>query len=537
MAELPLNEIKKRFKKAEAEKEQWRSIYEEAYEFCLPMRNLYDGYYENNVAGTDKMRRVFDSTAIHSTSRFANRIQSSLFPPQKSWCRLKVGSDIPEERKIETQQILDAYTDKMFSVMQQSNFDLAMGEFLLDLCIGTAVMIVQAGSETSPIRYTAVPSFQITFEEGANGTVDTVYRKFKRAFNVIEKEFPDAKIPKELADKYIEDETRKVELLEATYEKDGFIYYCVSTMEGDYKLVGRTLKSMPYIISRYMVCSGEKMGRGVALYALPDIRTLNKVVELTLKNASLSIGGVWTAVDDGVLNPQTISIQAGSVIGVSSNGGSRGASLQALPRSGDANMSQILTSDLRTNIKRMMLDESLTPENMSARSATEINAKLSELSQNLGSAFGRLINETMFPIVRRTLELMDEMGMIELPLKVDGLQVEVNPISPLAMANNMEKVGEIMQFLQISQQLGGVGGSMLKMDAVGDYIADQLGIPSKLRTTPEERKAIMEQTMALAQQQAQMQAGQQPVPEEEGELPSEEGLPAEEYQEPQEEMI
>ena len=56
------------------------------------------------------------------------------------------------------------------------------------------------------------------FEEGANGTVDTVYRKFKRAFNVIEKEFPDAKIPKELADKYIEDETRKVELLEATYE-------------------------------------------------------------------------------------------------------------------------------------------------------------------------------------------------------------------------------------------------------------------------------------------------------------------------------
>jgi hypothetical protein len=279
------------------------------------------------------------------------------------------------------------------------------------------------------------------------------------------------------------------------------------------------------------------MGRGVALYALPDIRTLNKVVELTLKNASLSIGGVWTAVDDGVLNPQTISIQAGSVIGVSSNGGSRGASLQALPRSGDANMSQILTSDLRTNIKRMMLDESLTPENMSARSATEINAKLSELSQNLGSAFGRLINETMFPIVRRTLELMDEMGMIELPLKVDGLQVEVNPISPLAMANNMEKVGEIMQFLQISQQLGGVGGSMLKMDAVGDYIADQLGIPSKLRTTPEERKAIMEQTMALAQQQAQMQAGQQPMPEEEGELPSEEGLPAEEYQEPQEEMI
>ena len=43
------------------------------------MRNLYDGYYEADVPGQDKMKRVFDSTAIHSTARFANRIQSSLF--------------------------------------------------------------------------------------------------------------------------------------------------------------------------------------------------------------------------------------------------------------------------------------------------------------------------------------------------------------------------------------------------------------------------------------------------------------------------
>ena len=68
-----------------------------------------------------------------------------------------------------------------------------------------------------------------------------------------------------------------------------------------------------------MKASNERYGRGPVLYALPDIKTLNKVVELTLKNASISIGGVFTAVDDGVLNPQTISIVPGAVIGVSSN--------------------------------------------------------------------------------------------------------------------------------------------------------------------------------------------------------------------------
>ena len=109
---LDVKQIKKRYKKAETHKEQWRSIYEEAYEYALPMRNLYDGYYEGNVPGQNKMKRVFDSTAIHSTARFANRIQSSLFPPQRPWCRLQPGQEIPEENKIEVQQALDFYTEK-----------------------------------------------------------------------------------------------------------------------------------------------------------------------------------------------------------------------------------------------------------------------------------------------------------------------------------------------------------------------------------------------------------------------------------------
>ena len=508
--ELSTEVLKKRYKKAQTHKEQWRAIYEEAYEYALPMRNLYDGYYEQSTPGQNKMKRVFDSTAIHSTARFANRLQSSLFPPQRAWCRLQPGNEIPKEREIETQQVLDFYSERMFSVMNQSGFDLAMGEFLLDLAVGTAVMLIQPGDELTPIRYTAIPSYHVTFDEGPNGNVDTVYRKFRRPFRVIDKEWPDAEMPEEMLRKYQEDPTEMVELLEATYTEDNQIHYCLMTMEDDYKLVHRNLKSFPFVISRYMKASNERYGRGPILYCLPDIKTLNKVVELTLKNASISIGGVFTAVDDGVLNPQTISIVPGAVIGVSSNGGPRGPSLAPLPRSGDANLSQIVANDLRANIKKTLLDEGLTPDNMSARSATEINARLSDLAQNLGSAFGRLISETMHPIVRRTLELMDEMGMIELPLKVNGLEVKVTPVSPLAMANNMEKVSEIMQFMQVSQALGPQAQTLLRMDAVGDYLADQLGIPAELRTTPQERQQIQQELLQAAQAQLQAQGMAQP---------------------------
>jgi hypothetical protein len=40
---------------------------------------------------------------------------------------------------------------------------------------------------------------------------------------------------------------------------------------------------------------------------------------------------------------------------------------------------------------------------------------------------------------------MDERGLIDLPLRVNGLEVKVLPVAPLAMAQNMEEVNAILQ--------------------------------------------------------------------------------------------
>ena len=181
MTKLKPGEVKKRYENASRHKDNWRSIYEDAYRYALPMRNLYDGYAEANVPGQDKMARVFDSTAIQSTQKFANRLQSGVFPPQREWCRLMPGDEIPEEREVEVQRILDDYSTKMFAVMRQSQFDMSMGEFLLELAIGTAVMLIQPGDEVQPIRYTCIPTFLVCFEEGPFGKVENVYRKNETA--------------------------------------------------------------------------------------------------------------------------------------------------------------------------------------------------------------------------------------------------------------------------------------------------------------------------------------------------------------------
>ena len=515
-----VEQIMKRHDAAQRRKDNWRQIYEDCYEFGLPQRNLYDGYYEGGGSpGQNKMARVFDSTAINAVQRFANRIQSGLFPPYANWCRLEPGADIPQDRAIEAQAALDIYAEKMFSVLRQSNFDLAMGEFLLDLSVGTAVMLIQDGDDMTPIRFTAVPQYLVSIEEGAHGKVDNVYRRMRLKGEAIQQHWQDAELPDRLQRMIAEKPTQEIDLLEATLydvEQGDFCYHVIWP-EGKNQLLMRRMKSSPWIVARYMKVAGEVYGRGPLVTAIPDIKTLNKTLELLLKNASLSIAGVYTAADDGVLNPQTIRIAPGAIIPVARNGGPQGESLRQMPRSGDFNVSQIVINDLRMNIKKILLDDTLPPDNMSARSATEIAERMKELASNLGSAFGRLITETMVPMIARILYVMDERGLIEMPLKVNGLEVKVVPISPIAQAQNMGDIEKIMQWVQMSSALGPEGQMAVKTGSIPDYVADKLGIPADLRTTPQERQQMMEQAAAMMQAQAQAEAqGQAPAPAPEG---------------------
>ena len=510
-------QISKRYKTAWQKKEQWRNLYEQCYQYALPQRNLYDGYWEGGTGGRVKNLQVFDSTAVHGVQRFANRIQAGLFPPDKEWMILAPGTEIPKEAQDEVRAGLQNYTDKFFSIIRQTNFDLCMGEFLLDLSVGTGIMLIQPGDDLQPIRFQAIPQTLVALEEGPQGTVENVFRKMRIAAENITLTWPDAELP-DVLKRLIEDKPQEmVNLQESTIldvRDGGYGYYICYKSEDDDEmvLVERKLTISPWVCARFSKISGEVMGRGPVVSALGDILTLNKAVELLLKNASLNISGIFTAVDDGVLNPQSIRIVPGAIIPVASNGGARGPSLQPLPRAGDLQLTQIVLQDLRMAIKQTLLDDSLPPDNMSARSATEIVERMKMLSVNMGSSFGRLITEAMIPLTRRSMQIMDDMGLINLPLKINGLEVKIVPVSPLAKAQNLDDIQDAMQWAQIATQMGPVAQSTIKQDALADYVADKLGVPLDLRTSDEERQQLEQQIGEMMQAQQQMPPDGAPPP-------------------------
>ena len=512
MPKLSLKEVIGREAKAQARKDEWRTIYEDCYEFALPQRNLYNGYYEGKTPGKGKMQRVFDSTAQNSTKRFANRLQAGLFPTNRQWCRLEPGSAVPAETKPQAQQVLERYVDIMFDTLRQTNFDLAMGEFLLDLSVGTGVMMITQGDEAQPIRFTAVPQYLVAIEEGAYGVVDNVYRKLRIKAEAIQREYPDVNISVELQDVIDNRPDEELDLFDAVIrdQETGRYHYHVVWERKKQELVYREMQSSPFVVARYSKTAGEIYGRGPLVDAIADIKTLNKTLELVLKNASLAIAGVYTAADDGVLNPQNIKIQPGAVISVARNGGPQGASLAPLPKAGDFNTSQIIIQDLRVNIKKILMDDTLPPDTMSARSATEIAERTRELATNLGSAFGRLMQEIMVPMVSRILKVLDQQGLIDMPLKVNGVEVKVVPVSPLAQAPKMEEVNQLLEFMQIANAMGPQGQTVINVQESLAFIAERMGIDQRVLNTPEEQAMMMQQMQQamMAQQQPEAEVAQ-----------------------------
>ena len=137
--------------------------------------------------------------------------------------------------------------------------------------------------------------------------------------------------------------------------------------------------------------------------ALPDIKTVNKVVELILKNASIAVTGIWLADDDGVLNPANIKLVPGSIIPKAVGS----AGLTPLQAPGRFDVSNLMLGDLRARIRHTLLIDRLGPTSGPRMTATEVVERASETTRLLGATYGRLQAELLTPLLTRAVAILN----------------------------------------------------------------------------------------------------------------------------------
>ncbi len=485
-----IDNIYDRYLKALEKRALWESHWEECYEYALPQKKgLFSGDVLN---GAKKHNNIFDSTAEVAVDNLASSLLAQLTPPWSKWFGLEFGVDIVDdkEKSLKFEQL--EHIEKILqSHFDRSNFYVEAHQCYLDLItIGTAVMLFEENpvGENSAFHFSAVPMNEIVFEERENGALDSIFRRSAiTLLNLVMKFgngiFNDAQ--NQIISKNLDKKVMFIEAILPRYTSTGqqgynyvaFIDDVDNLFSNNQKIILKkgVFANSPFICFRWQKVSSEIYGRSPVMKALPDIKTANKVVELILKNASIAVSGIWQADDDGVINPQNITLAPGVIIpkAVGSSG------LTPLKTGADFDVSQLILSDLRAKINHCMLVDQLSPLSLPSMTATEVIERTNQVSRVLGATYGRLQAEFLTPVIIRAISILKRRGEID-DIMVNGHEVDLKYQSPLAQNQAVRDAENLLSWIKALSELGQDAISVVDKKAVALWLAKTFGISERL---------------------------------------------------------
>lgn len=492
-------------------KDNWKALLSECYDFALPERNPYG----HTQGGEKTSAKVYDSTLQTAATKLANRLQYDLFPMGRHWAELVPGAFVPAEMRDEERSSFYDLQVLLFTAIQISNFDLSISEWLLELVVaGTAIMVVTDGGDLNPIVYRCVSQAHAAFLEGAIGTIDFISIKHKIRIDQIKPQWPDAKnIPKPTDEK--KGLTEKIDAEEICYYDydDGLWRYSVIHKQGEGgkhrsdEMVHREYNVSPITVSRWSKSVEEVQGRSLVMAALADARVLSSVKNFLLKQAALSILGVFLVKSDGVVNPNTAKVFPGAMIPVRQTGGNTGASIEPLQVGGSTNLAQLVIDDLQGSINKVMLNTGIPEIGDGVRSATEFVERMKDMQQSIGAPFSRILREGIVPMLEATFQILGDRGLIEDyqdgQIKLNAGNIDVKFTSPLVQSQALGEVEALVQAAGIVAQIAGdrtpeLTALSLKVEDVYSWVAERLRVDPKILRTKQERDEMQKQAGEMA---------------------------------------
>ena len=296
-----------------------------------------------------------------------------------------------------------------------SNFNTEVHELYLDLCsIGTAAMFIeenQEGVANKGIHFNTLHIAEYYIQENISGQVDTLYRKYKLTARQAVQEFGEKNLGDNVNTAYKEAPDKEFSFVHAVepskdYEKaTGKIstklpVHSCHICEED-KMVVRTggYNEFPYLVPRWAKATGEIFGRSPAYNALPDIKTLNKAVEIGLKAWAKAIDPPLLVTDDGVIG--RIRMTPAGVTVVRSD-----TAIKPLQIGSNWQITDLKENQLRTAIRQAFYSDQLQLQEGPQMTATEVQVRYELMQRLLGPTLGRFQTEFLNPLIERCFGIM-----------------------------------------------------------------------------------------------------------------------------------
>lgn len=510
---MPVPELFNKYRKLVDLRSNWESHWQEIADYVLPKRADVN---KERSRGDKRTELIYDGTALHALNLLSSSLHGMLTNAATPWFSLRFKNE--ELATDENNEWLESANQAMYIAFDRSNFQQEVHELYLDLCaFGTACMFIE--NDTSDLlRFTTRHIKEIYVQENSKGRIDTVFRKCKmQARNVVEM-FGEENVGKRIQKVAAKDPYMDIVIIHAVMPNDKSNPYKVDNKSmpfmsayfdpEDMNMISLGgFEEFPYLIPRWSKSSNEVYGRSPSMIALADIKMINKMSETTIRAAQKQIDPPLLVPDDSFILP--IKTTPGGLNFYRSGSRDR---IEPLMIQANTPVGLNMEEQRRQAIRQAYFVDQLLMEQSVQMTATEVMKRNEEKMRLLAPVLGRLQSEMLRPLISRSFAILMRQGMLPpAPEDLQGLEIDIEYVSPLAKAQRGQDVQAIVQAMEILSPLNQLAPVMdlLDTDAMAKHIADVLGVPSKvLRSTGEVEQLRQDRQQAQQAQEELNQAEQ-----------------------------
>ena len=504
-------ELKNNLSKLMEKRSNWEHHWQEVADYMFPRKadiNI------DRPKGDKRHQVIFDGTAIHSLELLASSLHGMLTSSVNRWFGLRF-KETAINQNDEAREWLEEVTDKMYLAISRSNFQQEVFETYFDLiAFGTSCLQIEE-DEDDIIRFSSRHIKELYISENAKGMVDCIYRRFKMTAKATVEKFGIDNVSSKTLNVFKKSPFEDVDLCHVVKPRDIYnpkkmdkqnmpFTSCYFEYDSGHIISEGGFKEFPYVVPRYLKASNEIYGRSPGMNALADVKILNKMVEIGMKAAAKQVDPPLLVPDDSMLMP--IRMSPGSINYYRSGSRDR---IETLNIGANNPLGLNMEDQRRQAISATFhVDQLLITENRNM-TATEVVQRNQEKMRILGPVLGRLQSELLQPMIIRIFNIMMRNNLFpEAPEILLNQEVDVEYVSPMAIAQKGEELNSIVKGLELFANIGQLAPSTLDyIDPPGlvKNIIKILGLPATMIRSDAEVQQIAEEKAEAQQQQAQMQ--------------------------------
>lgn len=510
--------IKKRCSTLESERQTWEDHWQDILDYVMPRKA--DVTFVRSK-GEKRTEVLFDSTAITANNLLAASLHGTLTSPSLPWFSLKLRDEVLMENR-DVQLWLEDSARRMYDTFNETNFNTEVHELYLDLTsIGTGALFVEEatdGFEKGAIHFNTLHIAEYFISENVNGKVDTLYRKYKLTARQAIQEFGEENV----GEKIIEASKTKpdkqfnfIHAVEPTIDYERAMgkaetklpfHSCHVCVEDKMKVRTGGYNEFPYLVPRWSKATGEIFGRSPSYNALPDIKTLNKAVEIGLKAWAKAIDPPLLVQDDGVIG--RVRMTPAGITVVRSDG-----AIKPLQIGSNWQITDMKENALRTAIRQAYYSDQLQLQEGPQMTATEVQVRYELMQRLLGPTLGRFQSEFLNPLIERVFGIMVRANaFMPTPEIMGERKMDIEYVGPLARSQRMEESIAIERLYQLAMNVGQIDPAIMdniNHDEAIRLRAKLLGVPKTVLRGRDEVEGMREAKAQAQQDMMQQQMAQQ----------------------------